>query len=93
LKFLIENTEEHGSFNIEYNPHKANCETAQDHEEYIWGEDRCKTHFETPEKMAEAFEANTLAILHWYRRSSVGFSLYAAPTMEDLVRWVMEDQK
>ncbi len=86
LNFLIENTEEAGSFSIEYNPHKAVHEAV---ERYV--NDDCYDAFETPEKKAEAVKSNTLFILHWYQRTSVGFVVYTAPTLEDLVRWVMED--
>ena len=44
--------------------------------------------FESPAEMQRAINLNTLVVLQWYRKSSVGFLFYAAPDLESLGAWL-----
>jgi len=49
--------------------------------------------FETPEMRQQSIDENSIYYLQWYPRTPLCFETYAAPTLEDLARWVIADTK
>lgn len=94
IKFLNDNSDgEFSNWSISKDDCK-NCyqtvkEVLDDDEQR--GEEYHYYEFENSELKQKSKDTNTLYVLHWYVRSPVGFLLYAAPTFEDLERWVRAD--
>ena len=93
--FLETQTADRGCWSINMNDHRSVYQTAEQViGEYENHEDFGPTlDFQTPELRQRAIDTNTIYYLQWYRQTPVAFYSYAAPTLEDLARWVLIDDR
>lgn len=74
----------HIALSIEHNEHKANYQTVAEYIEYS-GYD-----FKDAESKQKCIDTNELWVCHWYPKTPVGFYVVAAPTFEELMELINE---
>jgi hypothetical protein len=76
-----------GNWTIHRNEHRTDYLSVGD-----WL-DGSEFDWESPEEEARGIRENQIVVLHWYDKSPVGSFKLAAPDLESLARFFMEDSR
>lgn len=93
FEFLANNTQQHGSWEIQFNNNKCLYESA------VTAIEKSESNtdvgpwleFESPAMRQAAIDSDSIYCLCWYQDNAVGSVSFVAPTLESLVSWVMSD--
>jgi hypothetical protein len=92
FEYLNEQTGLQGNWSIEWNPHRTSYATVKDEIERLTSEG--ETFFDDEDFINEddkqrCIDTDTLYVLQWYPETPIGFTTYAASSLEVLEEFVM----